>query len=253
MVVLAPVANAQAENGLLGIKLFDASTKVVQIFGSPNRVEAVNVGGGGAAGGGGGGFGGPPGAGGGAARGGGSGASAPTSDFFFGTNILRQFGGRNDDPGLAGGPPAAMGGPQGGPPGFGPGGPGPGMPGGRGSMGPGAPGGGGGAAENAVFTRWVYNRDGCRYGFIINQQGQVVQIEAIGLNSPRARTNKGVRFGSTFGDIIRLYNNPDGYDIAGDNILMRFLNRNNVAFRLSRLGAGKPQVVTGIVVSAGKG
>lgn len=103
-----------------------------------------------------------------------------------------------------------------------------------------------------TFTRWVYNRGGSKYGFIIDKNGRVVQIEAIGLQNPKVRTRKGVGFGSTFATIIKKYGNPEGYEIAGDNILMRYLTRNKVAFRLSRLGEKKPHQVTGIVVAAGK-
>ena len=175
----------------------------------------------------------PPGMG---APGGGS-AGVPTAGS-FGDWVLRQAGPPGPSAGM--GP---MGGPGGGPPpGFG----------GRGGMAGGPPAAGGGAAENATFTRWVYNRMGSRYGFIIDKKGRVVQIEAIGLNNGRVRTSKGVTFGSTFADVIKKYRAPDGYDISGNNVMARYLTRNKVAFRFSKLGPNKPQVVTGIVVAAGK-
>jgi hypothetical protein len=119
-------------------------------------------------------------------------------------------------------------------------------------MGGGAPGAGGGAAENASFTRWIYNRSGSKYAFIIDKKGRVVQIEAIGIANPKVRTSQGVTFGNTFAQVIKKYKTPDGYDISGTNVMARYLTRNKVAFRFSRLGEGKPQVVTGIVVAAGK-
>jgi hypothetical protein len=103
-----------------------------------------------------------------------------------------------------------------------------------------------------TYTRWVYNRGGSKYGFIIDKFGRVVQIEAIGLYNNKVRTRRGVGFGATFAQIIKKYNAPDGYEIAGDNVLIKYLTRQKVAFRLSRLGEKKPQVVTGIVVAAGK-
>ncbi|HSI72217.1 MAG TPA: hypothetical protein VK934_03500 [Fimbriimonas sp.] len=248
--VMAGSANA-AESGLLGIKLFDNGVTVVSKYGNPDDIQAVNVGGGGGGGGGamggrGGGPGGPSMPGGGGKSGAGGAAGA---DFSFGDWVLRQGGpprgGPPMGPGGPGGPPMGQGGP---PPGIG--GPPPGM---GGNPGGGIPGGGGGAAENALFTRWVYNRSGSKYGFIIDQKGRVVQIEAIGLTNPKVRTSKGVSFGSTFAEVIKKYKTPDGYDIAGNNVMARYLTRNKVAFRFSRLGEGKPQVVTGIVVAAGKG
>jgi hypothetical protein len=241
---MAASANA-AESGLLGIRLFDSGVTVVTKFGNPDDIQAVNIGGMGNAGGGGAGMGVPGGGGPGGGSGpkgvGGGGGNA-SSSFSFGDYVLRQ-----------GAPMGAPGAPSAGPPG-GPGGPPPGVGGGPGGGMPGGiPGGGGGAAESTTFTRWVYNRLGSKYGFIIDKKGRVVQIEAIGISNPRVRTAKGVSFGSTFAEVIKKYKNPDGYDISGSNVMARYLTRNKVAFRFSRLGEGKPQVVTGIVVAAGKG
>ncbi|MEZ0326233.1 MAG: hypothetical protein ACAH95_10025 [Fimbriimonas sp.] len=237
--VLAAGANA-AERGLLGINLFDSGVTVVTKFGNPDDIQAVNIGGMAGGGGtpGGGGPGGPA-RGGGAPRGGSGGGTGSSSDFSFGDFVFRQ-GGRPGGGGF--GPPGADGG---------------GPPGPMGSMGAGGSGGappaaGGGAAENATYTRWVYNRSGSKYGFIINKKGQVVQIEAIGMANSKVRTSKGVTFGNTFAQVIKKYKTPDGYDISGSNVMARYLTRNKVAFRFSRLGEGKPQVVTGIVVAAGK-
>jgi len=142
--------------------------------------------------------------------------------------------------------PAGMGGR-----GFGaPGGMGPGGPGG---MGPGAPRAGGGAAEATTYTRWVYNRGGSKYGFVIDKWGRVVQIEAVGIQNAKVKTKRGVGFGATFAQIIKKYQTPDGYEIAGDSVTVNFLSKAKVAFHLMRLGEKTPQVVTGIVVAAAKG
>jgi hypothetical protein len=113
-------------------------------------------------------------------------------------------------------------------------------------------GGGGGAMTSTVFTRWIYRRGGSRYGFILDRGNRVVQIEAVGLFNRKVRTRKGVGFGSTFADLIKRYRTPDGYEISGEQIVVRFLSRDKVAFRLSRLGPDKPHVVTAVVVAAGK-
>lgn len=256
------------ESGLVGIKLYDTGSRVISVYGNPTEILPVGFGGGAigpAAGGGGGpagargGIGGAPG---GAGGGGGAAASAAVShnpnEFGFGDEMLGfQRGGKGgglDDgdvgggggggvpqpgPGLGGPPPGAQGAFPGGPP-----------------RGGGAPGGGGmaggGNTGKILYTRWVYRRGPSKYGFILDKYNRVVQVEAIGMADSRVKTSKGIRFGSTFGDIIKKYQTPDGYEINGDSIVMRYLVRNKVAFRLSRLGEKKPHVVTGVVVAGGK-
>ena len=247
---------SNAERGLVGVNLYDSGVKVVSLYGSPDAIEAVSItsgaqsgGGGGRGGFGGPGFGGPGGGRGGAPSGppgGGAAGADRISPFDFGDTLLRQ--GRGPSP-QSGGSPAGGGrlAPPGGgapPPGGAPGFPG------------GAPGGGSpagnGQTEVTQYTRWVYNRGGSKYGFIVDNQGRVVQIEAIGLQNNRVKTRKGVGFGATFAQLIKSYGNPDGYEVGGDTILVKYLVNKKVAFRLTRLQAKKPHVVTGIVVSAGK-
>lgn len=241
-----------AENALVGIKLYDTGLRVVSIYGTPDVVEAVGGGGsaigpgGGAPGGGRGGpggpgfgpAGGPPGGG----RGGPAGAMGDrgiSDPGAFGDRFLQAgagLAGGLEEPGGAnrGGSTPAGGTPAG------------------------APGPGGGGVGNAgsggriLFTRWVYNRNGSKYGFVLDKSNRVVQIEAIGLSNGKVKTSRGISFGSTFAQLIKKYNAPDGYEISGENVVVRFLVKNKVAFRLSRLGPNKPQVVTGIVVAAGK-
>ena len=234
------------ESGLVGVKLYDTGTRVISLYGNPTEILPVSFGGGtiGPGGGGGGGRGGGPvgGPGGGPGTGrGGAGVNsgvANNSPFGFGDDILLQgkLGGGND----MGGGPGQLGPDMGGPgPGMG------GPPGGGGAM-------GGGGGSKLLYTRWVYKRGPSKYGFIMDKFNRVVQCEAIGMNDGRVRTSKGIHFGSTFGDVIKKYQTPDGYEINGDNIVVRYLVRNKVAFRLSRLGEKKPHVVTGIVVAGGK-
>lgn len=253
---VAPVALAQkkgsAETSLIGIKLYDTGLRVISVYGTPDAVESV--GGGGNAigpGGGGGGAAGAPGGAGAASPAGGGGKATPSLGFNGPGDLGNQFlqkmgagsGGEAAPPG--GGPPGQ------GSQGFGPGGGGPGGGPGAGPGGGGAVG-GGNSSGRILFTRWVYNRNGSKYGFVLDKSNRVVQIEAIGMSNPKVKTAKGVTFGSTFAQLIKKYNAPDGYEISGDNIVVRFMVRNKVAFRLSRLGPNKPQVVTGIVVAAGK-
>ena len=124
------------------------------------------------------------------------------------------------------------------------------------NAGGGAPSGGGNtASETTTFTRWQYTKNGTKLAFVIDKFNRVLQIEAIGLVNRNISTKRGVGFGNTFQTVMNKYapaNEPDGYDLAGNNFTIRFLTRSRVAFRLTQLGGKAPHVVTGIVVSAGK-
>ncbi|MBX3112146.1 MAG: hypothetical protein KF857_09065 [Fimbriimonadaceae bacterium] len=273
-----------AETGLLGISLYDPGLKVIKKFGSPDQIIGLATSGqavGGAPSGGGApGRGGPGAAGGGAPFKGGAGGrgGAPASveaDYDrpgpLGASVIGDpFG--DADTFLQGRPPGMPGVPAGfgPPPGAGQGGPTSGGPpngqfgappgankGRGGAAGGGAPslGGGassGGAGTRVFFTRWVYKRDNSRYAFVLDKFNRVVQIEAIALSNPKVKTKRGLGFGSTFAQLIQKHNAPDGYEISGDSLVVRYLVRDHVAFRLSRITPNKPQRVTGIVVAAGK-
>ena len=103
-----------------------------------------------------------------------------------------------------------------------------------------------------TFTRWVYNKGTSRYAFVLDKFNRVVQIEAFGLWDTRVKTKRGAKFGSSFGTLIKKYNAPDGYELNGDTIVMRYLTRDRVAFRLQKTDPKKGHMVTGIVVAAGK-
>jgi len=245
----AQTIRSQGESGLVGVKLYDSGLRLLQLYGDPDEIlplGATSASGGPGGGGGGGKFGGGGGGGklGGAGGGGGGGAGAAgggaslNTPFDFGDQIFQgqatpdfQAGAGGD----GGDTPQQRGGKFGG---------------------AGAGGGGGlgtvGSAPAQSYLRWVYNRDGCRYSFILDKNDRVVQIEAIGLINTKVRTRKGIGFGNTFKDVMEAYQLPEGYQINGDTIIMRYLTRDKVAFRLNRLGPKKPHVVTAIVVAAGK-
>lgn len=279
-----------AENGLVGIHLYDSGLTLLKKYGNPIDIQGVSVGG--QAAGPGSGFGGPAGGpmgsmgpmgpggmrggagpmGPSGAGGGGGGMAPALSDLKIDPETLlyappgagssggNQGGGAPaggmQAPGMggsaAGAPPGMMGGP-GGPPGM-MGGMG-GYPGMMGPGGAGAPAGsnmGSGFSGRTVFTRWVYNRPSSRYAFILDKFNRVVQIEAIGLQDSKVRTARGIGFGAQFKQIITAYGAPDAYEISGNSLVIRYLVKHKVAFRLNRLGENKPHVVTGIVVAAGK-
>lgn len=227
-----------AETSLVGIALYDTGTKVINRFGSPDEVQALSLGGSGGGGSSGEGRGGP----GGADTGKSSGAAKasidvigdpfePRSNFWQNTSS-NELQLNPNAPGGTGGP--------------GPGGADP------GSGGGGAGGSTQGSSSLVTYTRWVYNRNSSRYAFVLDKYNHVVQIEAIGYWNKNVRTKRGVSFGSSFGSLIKKYNAPDGYEINGETMVVRFLNRDRVAFKLQKVDPKKPAVVTGIVVAAGK-
>lgn len=257
------VRGSGAETGLAGINLYDSGLKVLKLYGNPESIGAITVGStteaGGGEGGPPGGFGGPGGRGGGGDSGGGRSAppGAPAMGSIFpgdltgDGNLWVPVVDRQRPSSVA--PPAGAGDGEGG---------------GRGASGPpsrgggappagGAPGGAGAntASESTTFTRWQYTKNGTKLSFVIDKFNRVLQIEAIGLVNKNISTKRGVGFGNTFQTVMNKYapsNEPDGYDLAGNNFTIRFLTRSRVAFRLTQLGGKTPHVVTGIVVSAGK-
>lgn len=242
-----------AENALIGVALFDTGAKVISKYGSPDEIQALSIGGAGNTGGTGGGGAstgpGAAGAAGGGRRGGGGGGGVPQADVNawvgdpFSDTIWQS---KDGPPVMQGGEAAGSGGRSsaGGPPG--------GAPGGRDGGGVGGGTASGGQNQVTVYTRWIYKRNGSRHAFVFDKFNRVVQIESIGMSNKSVRTKRGITFGSTFGQVIKAYNAPDGYEINGDNIVAKFLVRDRVAFRLSKLKADGVHVVTGIVVAAGK-
>lgn len=234
------------DTGLIGIKLYDDGLRVIQLYGSPDEIRDVANGGGsiGPVGQRGAGptAGGPP-TGGGRSGGGGGGGSAASAmwerGWDFGNQVIEDRQGRPQAAGASGGGGGSRGGGGGAVPGGG-----------------GGPSGGGGTTAptdtGILYTRWIYKRGPSRYGFVIDKHNHVVQIEAIGSGDPKVNTARGVRFGSSFADIIRRYGTPDSYEISGDSVVVKYLVTNKVAFRLNRLQPNKPHQVTAIAVAGGK-
>ena len=152
--------------------------------------------------------------------------------------------------GPSGGGPAGMPG-SGGPMGM------PGMPGsGGGRMGmPGMPGSGGGGAAGATSlptlpgsgggpsqeTIWWYKypQQGLFYAFLLNKQGQVIQIQAHGYKpdpkAPTARTAKGITLGAPFGSILKNYGWSSDGEHIGEYLVMRYDSRDRVGGGHGRL------------------
>lgn len=237
------------QTSLAGVQLFDSAMKLLDMYGHP--AQMINLGGGGGGGTGGGGGAGPAARGGGGrgggARGGAGGGvgggalpgleSATPSDaspimdpdFNFGftpkVESIRFFGGGGGGGGGQGGSSTSAGDAIG-------------------NTNVGGP---------ARYMRWVYNRPLSRYSFIIDKNFRIVQIEAVlGADDPKVRSVKGIRFGSSFTSVLKAYGLPDAYDITPDTIVMRYLVRHKVAFRLNKLEPKGAHRVTAMVLSGGK-
>jgi hypothetical protein len=237
----APPRTGTAESSLLGISLYTSGLNIISKYGSPDEIQALTLGSGpgttsnGASGGG---RGGPSG---GSSQG--AGATQVIENMRPGDMVGNPFdpsldteNWRQTAPGGGGGGQTRQ------PPGAG------------GAGGGSGPGGGGatGDPNRIEITRWVYKRASSRYAFILDKYTRVIQIEAIGMDDSRPRTRRGVAFGSTFARIMNIYREPDAYEINGDTIVVRFLVKDHVAFRMQKLRQDSPHVVTGIVVAAGK-
>jgi hypothetical protein len=227
---------------LVGVSILDTGLQIINMYGSPDEVQPLTVGGGGVG----------PGGGAGAGSGGRGGVGGPSG----GAGPQMAPGGLWNPPtvGMLGDPFGQQAGAAERPPGvdangFGP----PGNAGGNagGNAAGGGPGGQGGD-NRILFTRWVYKQGASRYAFVLDKFNRAVQIEAVGMSDSKVRTSRGIKFGSTFADVIKAYNAPDAYEITGDTIVVRYLVRDHVAFRLAKLKAKDTHRVTGIVVAAGK-
>lgn len=238
-----------AETGLVGIQLFDSGMKVLSVYGNPDLIlnlgQGIPSAGPGPSGGGRGGGGGAGGGGGlGNKFGGRGGVARPRRDV---SDELPSVGGQTDwgfqDDTLDRQFGSKFGGKFGG------------AGGGGGGQAPAAGGGAvGSAAEPAnTYMRWVYKRTASQYSFIIDRLDRVVQIEVTGMDDSKVKTRKGVTFGATFHDLMKIYGIPDAYEINGDQLVMRYLAKNHVAFRLNRLQTDHPHEVTAIVVAGGRG
>jgi hypothetical protein len=236
-VALAGVAQAQAEEkpaktekyivdtGFLGVKLLDPHIRVLEEWGTPTRVEAVQMrqeAGGGAVG---------------------------------GANPFGAIAGPGT--GVGGGPVAA--GVAGGGGRLGRGGMAPMAAGVAGIAGPGAVAGGaiaggGGGYEGEIttnYTRWVYERGDASYAFLIDENNKVIQIDALGIpGSSPFKTKGGIKLGSTFAEVMKAYRDPDTFQFKGETMQVRFLTHSHVVFQFKTLN--NQQRVVYIVVAAGK-
>ena len=156
------------------------------------------------------------------------------------------FGGKGGGmPGSGGGgmPGMPMGMAGGGMPGSGGGAMGgPGMMGGGGAAAtaglPSIPGSGGGPSQETIWW-YKYPQQGLFYAFLINKQGQVIQIQAHGYKpdpkTPTARTAKGITLGAPFGAILKDYGWSSDGEHIGEYLVMRYDSREKIGGGHGRL------------------
>jgi hypothetical protein len=180
-------------------------------------------------------------------RGGGAGAAAGRMGGMAGGAAGSKMGGGDGEMGAMGGIGGGMMGGMGG-----------GMMGGMGGMMGGMGGDTGGAVgafgrtQSSVARQqevtWVYNRTtkdakgqttAISYEFLINPGGAISQIRCLGYHSPikpstltpSITTQKGIRLGSSYVEILRAYGQPDSYEKSG-NILVLSYPKKHVQFQL---------------------
>jgi len=179
-------------------------------------------------------------------RGGGGGAAAGRMGGMAGGGAGSKMGGGDGEMGAMGGMGGGMMGGMGG------------MMGGMGGMMGGMGGDTGGAVgafgrtQSSVARQqevtWVYNRTtkdakgqttAISYEFLINPGGAISQIRCLGYHSPikpstltpSITTQKGIRLGSSYVEILRAYGQPDSYEKSG-NILVLSYPKKHVQFQL---------------------
>ena len=101
-------------------------------------------------------------------------------------------------------------------------------------------------------TRWVYSLKQSKYSFIIDKHGRVIQIEVLGLSDSKVVTRKKVTLGDDFAKISRCYGSPEYYKLSNNQVIVSYMNKHRVLFRLTKTKENKPHKIVGIVVSAGK-
>jgi hypothetical protein len=261
------------EDSLLGVRLLSSYKTVLQRFGQPAEIQVGMAEGNGEGEGGatagampglGGGFpggpmgmaGGIPGSSGGPSLPGfgGPGGGRPSGMPGSGGGPMGMAGGGMPGSGGPMGMPGSGGGPMGMPGRGGPMGMAGGMPGsGGGPMGMAGGGGGGAAATNGLPTLpgsgggpsqetiwwYKYPQQGLFYAFLLNKQGQVIQIQAHGYKpdakAPTARTAKGITLGAPFGSILKNYGWSSDGEHIGEYLVMRYDSHERVGGGHGRL------------------
>lgn len=85
--------------------------------------------------------------------------------------------------------------------------------------------------------------------FIINPDGRIMQIAAFGTDWPTLKTSKGIALGvSTYKDLLGKYGFPEGQDVSGNNLVMRYVNKHRVIFTLLGMPGKMPYTVVGVTI-----
>ena len=80
---------------------------------------------------------------------------------------------------------------------------------------------------------WIYRFSQNRtLEFIIDPEGRVLQITAVGVEWSGLRTAKGVVLGSTYKQVIMAYGFPESHEKSGIELVTRYADSDRVAFTL---------------------
>jgi hypothetical protein len=101
------------------------------------------------------------------------------------------------------------------------------------------------APVNGEVTLVYEKGNGNTYEFVLSTSGSVVQITALGYSDPIAKTIKGIRFGSTYTQLLNHYGYPESQNESDGGVrVVDYAKRAHVAFELLN------NQVVGIVVAA---
>ncbi|MBP6963970.1 MAG: hypothetical protein KBC96_06150 [Armatimonadetes bacterium] len=86
---------------------------------------------------------------------------------------------------------------------------------------------------NAREITWIYRFSQNRtLEFIIDPEGRVLQITAVGAQWSGLRTAKGIILGSTYKQVIMAYGFPESHERSGIELVTRYADSDRVAFTL---------------------
>jgi hypothetical protein len=103
-----------------------------------------------------------------------------------------------------------------------------------------------GPPEITWLYRFPKNRS---ISFIINPDGRIMQIQAIGADWSTVRTSKGIVLGnSTYKDVLAKYGFPESHDRSGTELVMSYTKKDRVIFSLVGYPLAASPTVVGITI-----
>ncbi len=100
------------------------------------------------------------------------------------------------------------------------------------------------------FTRWTFQRKSSRYSFVLNPNGEILLIEAQGLEDSKVQTKKNITLGDLFSKAIAQYGNPDKYTKIKNNLLVNYQNKYGLVLGITKENHSSKYLISQIIISA---